>query len=640
MAYLSRVGWTATADTTQGGFPASNVLDSNVATAWMSASGYPHYLVIDLGAPQTFDALSYLPYGVSYGDIPSSVEVYVSTDGATWGAAIATATWPKVALTGRREFIMFARQTKQYIKLTGLAGYGATNYMGCAEFDLVIDPLNRSAWVATASSSYDATRTPAEAIDGYGDGNDSTYWLSAATFPHWLAVDMGSSQTIDYLIYQPKWIIGDPIYSNQIVPTLVRFYVSNLVAPDPTDLGDWTLAGEQYWPGDHRTHYVYSTDALGNQLDRVCRHFMLVGVHDDRYAGSTTLHRMACAEIYVGKLAVGDTYKVYYKCHPKQFYIFPENVDEGGETRYGAGTVDTLELQLAPADPTDLQLAKAVCETRLWNTSPLRTYYPEARFWDWDIPAGFPDTLPVETVSRVLEGAVVDASTLVPALYYKTSVHGVTTMVSGPDVENQILAVGAWSTVQWQTFWDTDSPPGEAIDNFITAHPYGHVYLWGSVNQTSPDHVIDVGRLNGVDIFYMVVWPATYAAPAVAAYLIVNKVLVPMADLGLFNLQIDGITQAADVGNGGTTGSLVVAAGAHTVGETAGTGTSLTDYTTVISGDADAAGNVVAIAGLTKTAIITNTRQGRITPGGQFCVLISRPSIVPDFEEKAEPLEP
>ena len=59
----------------------------------------------------------------------------------------------------------------------------------------------------------------------------------------------------------------------------------------------------------------------------------------------------------------------------------------------------------------------------------------------------------------------------------------------------------------------------------------------------------------------------------------VKKVLSPSADPGRFNLLIDGTTEASNVGNGGTTGVETVVTGSHAVSETAGTGTSLTDYT-------------------------------------------------------------
>ncbi len=95
--------------------------------------------------------------------------------------------------------------------------------------------------------------------------------------------------------------------------------------------------------------------------------------------------------------------------------------------------------------------------------------------------------------------------------------------------------------------------------------------------------------------------------------LTVNKVLVPSSDTGKFNLRIDGITYATDVGDGGTTGPQFVSIGTHMVDETVGTGTSLSNYTTVIGGDCATDGSVTLAAGDNKTCTITNTlKQGTI----------------------------
>jgi hypothetical protein len=53
------------------------------------------------------------------------------------------------------------------------------------------------------------------------------------------------------------------------------------------------------------------------------------------------------------------------------------------------------------------------------------------------------------------------------------------------------------------------------------------------------------------------------------------KHLVPRYDSGRFNLQIDHVTYAANIGNNGTTGAITVTLGNHIVGETAGTKTIL-----------------------------------------------------------------
>jgi hypothetical protein len=85
---------------------------------------------------------------------------------------------------------------------------------------------------------------------------------------------------------------------------------------------------------------------------------------------------------------------------------------------------------------------------------------------------------------------------------------------------------------------------------------------------------------------------------------------LPANDTGLFNLRIDGVVLAANVGNNGSTGAQFVTIGSHTVSETAGTGTSLGDYTTVIGGDCAANGSVSLAAGDNKTCTITNTKKG------------------------------
>ena len=75
----------------------------------------------------------------------------------------------------------------------------------------------------------------------------------------------------------------------------------------------------------------------------------------------------------------------------------------------------------------------------------------------------------------------------------------------------------------------------------------------------------------------------------------VIKDLEPNLDPGLFNLLIDGMVYASNIGEGGTTGEEVLLAGTYTVSETAGTLTSLSDYTTSIEcKDLNGTGSVIA----------------------------------------------
>ena len=96
------------------------------------------------------------------------------------------------------------------------------------------------------------------------------------------------------------------------------------------------------------------------------------------------------------------------------------------------------------------------------------------------------------------------------------------------------------------------------------------------------------------------------------ATLIVQKQCDSTGDTGKFNLRVDGNTIGNPDAACGDSRQTTVSAGAHTVSETAGTGTDLSNYVSSIGGDCDAGGQVTLAAGGTKTCTITNTRHGSI----------------------------
>jgi hypothetical protein len=123
-----------------------------------------------------------------------------------------------------------------------------------------------------------------------------------------------------------------------------------------------------------------------------------------------------------------------------------------------------------------------------------------------------------------------------------------------------------------------------------------------------------------------------------AGKLEVRKDLVPDDVTKHFNLQIDAVTKVTTNGDG-TTGEVVVPEGNHNVGETAGSGTNLADYTSTIScRDLNGTGNVIASGNGTSLAnipvadgsdivcIITNTASGSIT-----IVKDAQPNSAQDF---------
>ena len=125
----------------------------------------------------------------------------------------------------------------------------------------------------------------------------------------------------------------------------------------------------------------------------------------------------------------------------------------------------------------------------------------------------------------------------------------------------------------------------------------------------------------------------------------VTKDLVPSADGGLFDLQVNGSTKADDVGDAGTTGSVNVAVGSNpTVGELAGTGTTLADYESSIecTGDSSASSSDsgplslgTLAAGDVVDCTITNKRKPRVkvtkdlvpsSDGGLFDLQVNGPT--------------
>jgi len=105
----------------------------------------------------------------------------------------------------------------------------------------------------------------------------------------------------------------------------------------------------------------------------------------------------------------------------------------------------------------------------------------------------------------------------------------------------------------------------------------------------------------------------------------VSKVCVPSGDTGRFNLQIDTVTVLAGA-RCGSSRTVSVSPGPHTVGETAYPGTSLAGYVATYSGDCTADTHIVtAVSGQNVTCTITNTRQTGTLTVRKVCVPVDDP---------------
>ena len=115
--------------------------------------------------------------------------------------------------------------------------------------------------------------------------------------------------------------------------------------------------------------------------------------------------------------------------------------------------------------------------------------------------------------------------------------------------------------------------------------PYSVTFTPGADTAYSNKIEITIEESGGLDRHkYYAAW-APFSLCEAGTKLEVVKDLNPASDPGKFNLQIDGATAGtgANVGDAGTTGEMTVNPGSHTVGETAGTGTTLANYSRTTS---------------------------------------------------------
>lgn len=107
---LSRTNWTVTADsqeTDDQTAPATAAIDGDTATFWHTAwepapndvddAPLPHSLIVDLKTTQPITGFTYLPRQSQANGRIKDWQFFVSKDGAAWGTAVKTGTFPNVA---------------------------------------------------------------------------------------------------------------------------------------------------------------------------------------------------------------------------------------------------------------------------------------------------------------------------------------------------------------------------------------------------------------------------------------------------------------------------------------------------------------------------------------------------------------
>ncbi|MFC9328627.1 discoidin domain-containing protein [Kitasatospora sp. NPDC057015] len=118
--------------------PGTNVLDGKAATAWVTkwsgtAAPMPHEIQLDLGKNYSVTDLYYLPRsGTANGRI-KDYKVYTSTDGTTWGTAVATGAFPNSAT---EQDVRFSAVTARYVRLVATSEVNGNPWTAIAELNI------------------------------------------------------------------------------------------------------------------------------------------------------------------------------------------------------------------------------------------------------------------------------------------------------------------------------------------------------------------------------------------------------------------------------------------------------------------------------------------------------------------------
>lgn len=154
---LNRTGWVATASDATWGAAALSI-DGNSGTWWNTTNTFPQWLVLDMLAPQTVDAVTVLPRQDGFHDNPGSIEIYMSTDGTTWGSPVYTQSGLPDNNTLKTFTFPGGAVTKRYLKYQTLSeAAGSRLFTSVAEINAGSTPspvVLSCAGLAVMSSAY------------------------------------------------------------------------------------------------------------------------------------------------------------------------------------------------------------------------------------------------------------------------------------------------------------------------------------------------------------------------------------------------------------------------------------------------------------------------------------------------------
>jgi hypothetical protein len=130
------------ADSEQGGYPGSHVLDGDPGSLWHTAwgenaPGFPHELVVEFASPAPLAGITVLPRqdGNPNGWI-KGYEVFLSPDGEHWGNAAAKGEFPR---NDSLKTVPFTQPAMvRFLKLRALSGHANGPWASLAEFGVLL----------------------------------------------------------------------------------------------------------------------------------------------------------------------------------------------------------------------------------------------------------------------------------------------------------------------------------------------------------------------------------------------------------------------------------------------------------------------------------------------------------------------
>lgn len=198
---------------------ADNVIDGDENTIWHTQwyaanPKHPHEIVLDLGKTYDVQQLSYLPRqdGCENGMI-ADYQVYVSQDGANWGAPVATGDWTDSL---SRKDVPLSTKTGRFVKLLATSEVNRNIWSSAAELNISGTEASAEAGDVILQTGMSVSYADSEEVIGENgsannilDGDESTIWHtqwygSSPCHPHEVVIDLGMMYDIQGLSYLPR----------------------------------------------------------------------------------------------------------------------------------------------------------------------------------------------------------------------------------------------------------------------------------------------------------------------------------------------------------------------------------------------------------------------------------------------------